>query len=66
MLLLKLELETCGAAMAGLSVNLRLSDLDSGSQAENGPAGSVRESVLFIGTRFSNLYTAVDTPAGAA
>ena len=22
-----------------------------------------RESVLFIGTRFSNLYTAVDTPA---
>ena len=25
-----------------------------------------RESVLFIGTRFSNLYTAVDTPAEAA
>ena len=25
-----------------------------------------RERVLFIGTRFSNLYTAVDTPAGAA
>ena len=24
---------------------------------------SVRESVLFIGTQFSNLYTAVDTPA---
>ena len=23
----------------------------------------VRESVLFIGTKFSNLYTAVDTPA---
>jgi len=27
---------------------------------------SIRESVLFIGTRFSNLYTAVDTPAEAA
>ncbi len=26
----------------------------------------VRECVLFIGTRFSNLYTAVDTPAEAA
>jgi hypothetical protein len=25
-----------------------------------------RDSVLFIGTRFSNLYTAVDTPAEAA
>jgi hypothetical protein len=25
-----------------------------------------RESVLFIGTQFSNLYTAVDTPAKAA
>ena len=25
-----------------------------------------RESVLFIGTRFSNLYTAVDTPAEVA
>jgi hypothetical protein len=25
-----------------------------------------RESALFIGTRFSNLYTAVDTPAEAA
>jgi len=25
-----------------------------------------RESVLFIGTRFSNLYTAVDTSAEAA
>jgi len=24
------------------------------------------ESVLFIGTQFSNLYTAVDTPAEAA
>jgi hypothetical protein len=24
------------------------------------------ECVLFIGTQFSNLYTAVDTPAGAA
>jgi hypothetical protein len=29
----------------------------------NGPE---RECVLFIGTRFSNLYTAVDTPAEAA
>jgi hypothetical protein len=27
---------------------------------------TLRESVLFIGTRFSNLYTAVDTPAEAA
>jgi hypothetical protein len=27
---------------------------------------STRESVLFIGTRFSNLYTLVDTPAEAA
>jgi hypothetical protein len=26
---------------------------------------STRESVLFIGTSFSNLYTAVDTPAEA-
>jgi hypothetical protein len=26
----------------------------------------VRESVLFIGTQFTNLYTAVDTPAEAA
>jgi len=26
----------------------------------------LREKVLFIGTRFSNLYTAVDTPAEAA
>jgi hypothetical protein len=26
----------------------------------------LRECVLFIGTRFSNLYTAVDTPAEAA
>jgi hypothetical protein len=25
-----------------------------------------REKVLFIGTQFSNLYTAVDTPAGEA
>jgi hypothetical protein len=25
--------------------------------------GSTRESVLIIGTRFSNLYTSVDTPA---
>jgi hypothetical protein len=25
-----------------------------------------RESVLFIGTQYSNLYTAVDTPAEAA
>jgi hypothetical protein len=25
-----------------------------------------RENVLFIGTQFSNLYTAVDTPAEAA
>jgi hypothetical protein len=25
----------------------------------------IRECVLFIGTRFSNLYTAVDTPAEA-
>ena len=28
-----------------------------------GVRGSTRESVLFIGTQFSNLYTAVDTPA---
>jgi hypothetical protein len=28
--------------------------------------GVRRESVLFIGTQFSNLYTAVDTPAEAA
>jgi hypothetical protein len=27
---------------------------------------SLREFVLFIGTRFSNLYTTVDTPAEAA
>jgi hypothetical protein len=26
----------------------------------------LRESVLFIGSRFSNLYTAVDTPAKVA
>jgi hypothetical protein len=26
------------------------------------PFSYVRESVLFIGTQFSNLYTAVDTP----
>ncbi len=26
----------------------------------------IRECVLFIGTRFSNLYTTVDTPAEAA
>ena len=27
------------------------------------PSNRARESVLFIGTQFSNLYTAVDTPA---
>jgi hypothetical protein len=27
------------------------------------PTQALRESVLFIGTQFSNLYTAVDTPA---
>jgi hypothetical protein len=27
---------------------------------------SLRECALFIGTQFSNLYTAVDTPAEAA
>ena len=32
----------------------------------HGEAGSARERVLFIGTQFSNLYTAVDMPAGAA
>jgi hypothetical protein len=31
-----------------------------------GLVGLNSESVLFIGTRFSNLYTAVDTPAEAA
>jgi hypothetical protein len=30
------------------------------------PASLPRESMLFIGTRFSNLYTTVDTPAEAA
>jgi hypothetical protein len=30
------------------------------------PVSRLRESVLFIGTRFSNHYTAVDTPAEAA
>ena len=34
------------------------------SQAGN-KRGHLRECVLFIGTRFSNLYTAVDTPAEA-
>jgi hypothetical protein len=29
-------------------------------------AMKARENVLFIGTQFSNLYTAVDTPAEAA
>jgi hypothetical protein len=28
--------------------------------------GAGGDSVLFIGTRFSNLYTSVDTPAEAA
>jgi hypothetical protein len=33
---------------------------------KEGERTAARESVLFIGTQFSNLYTAVDTPAGAA
>ena len=32
-------------------------------QVEVGRDDPVRECVLFIGTRFSNLYTAVDTPS---
>jgi hypothetical protein len=32
----------------------------------HGEAGAARESVLFIGAQFSNLYTAVDMPTGAA
>jgi hypothetical protein len=33
---------------------------------KQGSGTAIREKVLFIGTRFSNLYTAVDTPAEAA
>ena len=40
-------------------------DKAQGQRTSNGPSLQ-KKKVSFIGTQFSNLYTAVDTPAGEA
>jgi hypothetical protein len=45
--------------------NLSRIDKAQGQRTSNGPSLQ-KKKVSFIGTQFSNLYTAVDTPAGEA
>ncbi len=60
---------TSGCAFDGISVpaviSVAIGALDAVHGLESSEERPQRESVLFIGTQFSNLYTAVDTPATA-